>query len=552
MNSDNSATAVKDEDETPCQIPNSPPGPRAYLEAFSPQRLSNRVATFWGEIYRQGRIGKGEKHVVGDSFQMIYSSHLSGSETGQVGATQEKETRHEYASTHPPVLQSNKLTASVVGAIEQVEDLDNGAAMNEGRSTRYLRSGGNLDARNSSEEAVAKDPVLEKIPQHSDAMNSESSADAKRERPGIVAPERAKDGVYEEAAGEDVASTRPKTDTAASVKPTKGVVCHDDETGEPIFAVERIVQVRPVESLEVKLKWLGYDETTWEPMSNLTSDELIQVARQMLKKKVNGNAPPSKKEAKSTTNVTEQSDVLVDDAETAPSSDDAIPTAPVYEVERIEDVRPVDDWEVKIKWIGYSRMTWEPLYNLDSEELLKDARQMIDKKKSEHALSLKDTKRQRTGSQPARRSEAKRQRSTKQKSNSQELGRWKPERAVLPALSFGGLAIDDVKLGDPSKPKKQTLLSYCFGGGHNVVRFSTSLGNRDLPLQGVGAFNGANLVLAGLKVADCNSGFKFGRQKELRFFYVVNKESGAEHVQQKLESKYRAYSITRQSSSGSC
>eukprot|EP00980_Cylindrotheca_fusiformis_P008092 scaffold1722_cov120-Cylindrotheca_fusiformis.AAC.22 len=52
-----------------------------------------------------------------------------------------------------------------------------------------------------------------------------------------------------------------------------------------------------------------------------------------------------------------------------------------FEVERIVDVRPTDDWEVQIKWVGWSDMTWEPFTNLITVESIEEAIQKINEKR---------------------------------------------------------------------------------------------------------------------------------------------------------------------------
>jgi hypothetical protein len=299
--------------------------------------------------------------------------------------------------------------------------------------------------------------------------------------------------------------------SSRAVAEQPNVVDYDEETGEPFWEVKRIEDARLVDTWEVKVKWMGCNEMIWEPLCNVTKDELREEARRMIEEKKLNKVVGCKDGASRV--VAKQPDV-VDRDETA---------EPLCEVDRIEDVRPVDTWEVKVKWVGFTRMTWEPLYHLSNNELEEEARRKIEEKKV-GMQSRKGGKRPhpRTGSHADPLRGAKRQ---------------KQGHIILPALVFGGLPIDDINLGSQTKPKKQSLLSYLFGGGHRIVSVTKNLVNTPLRLEGVATFNGAKLVLVAIKIIDSKGFHKFGKQKKLRFFYVAA-ENGVEYVQQKLEGKY--------------
>ncbi|KAG7386408.1 hypothetical protein PHYPSEUDO_000337 [Phytophthora pseudosyringae] len=124
--------------------------------------------------------------------------------------------------------------------------------------------------------------------------------------------------------------------------PPKEVVLSSDEDEEPndmfdtedpdVYEVETIIRKKTAETYGesdlYEVKWEGYDETTWEPASNISKD-------------------------------------LIDEFEGQPVRED------VYTVENIVDRRSKRDpatklktHQYKVKWVGYDELTWEPADNL--------------------------------------------------------------------------------------------------------------------------------------------------------------------------------------------
>lgn len=124
--------------------------------------------------------------------------------------------------------------------------------------------------------------------------------------------------------------------------PPKEVVLSSDEDDEPndmfdtedpdVYEVEKILNKRPGNHYGdpdlYEVKWEGYEETTWEPATNISKD-------------------------------------LIDEFEGQPVRED------VYTVEDILDRRSKRDpttrlktYQYKVKWVGYDDVTWEPAENL--------------------------------------------------------------------------------------------------------------------------------------------------------------------------------------------
>ncbi|ETN09306.1 hypothetical protein PPTG_11750 [Phytophthora nicotianae INRA-310] len=135
--------------------------------------------------------------------------------------------------------------------------------------------------------------------------------------------------------------SRKKKKTPGNLPP-KEVVLSSDEDEEPndmfdtddpdVYEVEKILRKKPGETYGdpdlYEVKWEGYDETTWEPASNISKD-------------------------------------LIDEFEGQPVRENE------YTVEEIVDRRSKRDPETrlkthqyKVKWVGYDDVTWEPAENL--------------------------------------------------------------------------------------------------------------------------------------------------------------------------------------------
>ncbi|GMF21447.1 unnamed protein product [Phytophthora fragariaefolia] len=133
-----------------------------------------------------------------------------------------------------------------------------------------------------------------------------------------------------------------KRTKAAGNLPPKEIVLSSDEDDEPndmfdtddpdVYEVEKILRKKPGERYGdpdlYEVKWEGYDETTWEPASNISKD-------------------------------------LIDEFEGQPVRED------VYTVADIVDRRSKRDpttrlktYQYKVKWVGYDELTWEPAENL--------------------------------------------------------------------------------------------------------------------------------------------------------------------------------------------
>eukprot|EP00980_Cylindrotheca_fusiformis_P002697 scaffold627_cov125-Cylindrotheca_fusiformis.AAC.14 len=198
----------------------------------------------------------------------------------------------------------------------------------------------------------------------------------------IVAPD------MDNITGEAVAEESSKILNSTSKPPTRKrsttnrrqlrVVDHCEETGEPFFEVDRIVDVRPKDDdWEVQIKWVGYNEMTWEPLCNLISVESMEEAMQKIKEKRQNEGPDHETKLRDRVFAGKMSTDTGDDDENDTS------TGSVYAVERINDVRVADSWEVKIKWVGAKKMSWEPLEYLNNADLEEEARQRIAAKKDE-------------------------------------------------------------------------------------------------------------------------------------------------------------------------
>lgn len=142
--------------------------------------------------------------------------------------------------------------------------------------------------------------------------------------------------------GDSVESRSKKPKNVTGNVPPKEVVLSSDEDEEPndmfdtddpdVYEVEKIIRKKTGESYGdpdlYEVKWEGYEETTWEPASNISKD-------------------------------------LIDEFEGQPVRED------VYVVEEILDRRSKRDpttrlktHQYKVKWVGYEDVTWEPADNL--------------------------------------------------------------------------------------------------------------------------------------------------------------------------------------------
>jgi len=145
-----------------------------------------------------------------------------------------------------------------------------------------------------------------------------------------------------------------------------------------VYEVEEVLDVRQKEGKgknvrrhQFLIKWKGYKEPTWEPMSNLTAAAVKKEAGALLEKK--GLAAPaaaSSRKKKTSAAAT---------AGGAEKDDDA-----TYEVEKILEARTKGKrTQFLVKWKGYEETTWEPMSNLRSAALKKEAKALLEQEKGE-------------------------------------------------------------------------------------------------------------------------------------------------------------------------
>ena len=140
---------------------------------------------------------------------------------------------------------------------------------------------------------------------------------------------------------ETTSRRKKRSKTVGNLPPIEMVLTSDEEdepndmfdTDDPdVYEVEKILRKKQGETYGeqdlYEVKWEGYDETTWEPASNISKD-------------------------------------LIDEFEGQPVRED------VYTVEEIIDRRNKRDaktglrtHQYKVKWVGYEDLTWEPAENL--------------------------------------------------------------------------------------------------------------------------------------------------------------------------------------------
>ncbi|RMX67947.1 hypothetical protein KXD40_005402 [Peronospora effusa] len=134
---------------------------------------------------------------------------------------------------------------------------------------------------------------------------------------------------------------KKRTKTSGNLPPIEMILSSDEDeepndmfdTDDPdVYEVEKILRKKKGETYGeqdlYEVKWEGYEETTWEPASNISKD-------------------------------------LIDEFEGQPVRED------VYTVEEIIDRRNKRDaktrlktHQYKVKWVGYDDLTWEPAENL--------------------------------------------------------------------------------------------------------------------------------------------------------------------------------------------
>lgn len=138
---------------------------------------------------------------------------------------------------------------------------------------------------------------------------------------------------------------------------TKGRV-RESRVDETVYEVESIWGVRRAskhyDDIEVLIKWVGYDEPTWEPLENAQdSKDLMKPFRRAVNR-IGGNLK-----------LKSEDDPMADDV-----ADDDTEGGNDYEVEDIIGVQYSKEngrIEYSVKWKGYSyrECTWEPFENVD-------------------------------------------------------------------------------------------------------------------------------------------------------------------------------------------
>ncbi|KAE9162145.1 hypothetical protein PF005_g30971, partial [Phytophthora fragariae] len=145
----------------------------------------------------------------------------------------------------------------------------------------------------------------------------------------------------------------------------------NSEASDVEFEVEKIIEVKFVRGEpKYHVKWKGYDETSWEPESNLHCPELLnkfkaaqlQEAR-ALKKKATRKADLPDRGSHVTAKIP------------AKHQEGSEGLEEVYEVEKI--LRETFRFGLsyfEVKWKGYSQTSWEPASNLNCPDNLEKFR----------------------------------------------------------------------------------------------------------------------------------------------------------------------------------
>ena len=140
--------------------------------------------------------------------------------------------------------------------------------------------------------------------------------------------------------------------TKARAAPREPRVDETDYEVESIWGVRRASKY--YDDIEVLIKWVGYEEPTWEPLENAQdSKDLMKPFRRAVDR-IGGNLK-----------LKNEDDRIADDV-----ADDDTEGGNDYEVEDIIGVQYSKEngrIEYSVKWKGYSyrECTWEPLENVD-------------------------------------------------------------------------------------------------------------------------------------------------------------------------------------------
>lgn len=169
--------------------------------------------------------------------------------------------------------------------------------------------------------------------------NSSSSEDSSSSSESESSEEETKESEQREKSRSSRGKKKKKK-VKSNLPPVEAVLSSDEDEepnemfdeGDPdVYEVETILDKRPGQfggEPEYLIKWVGYEETTWEPAANVSKD-------------------------------------LVDEFEGQPVRENE------YAVEEIRDRRSKRDPETRlktheylVKWVGYDEQTWEPAENL--------------------------------------------------------------------------------------------------------------------------------------------------------------------------------------------
>lgn len=189
--------------------------------------------------------------------------------------------------------------------------------------------------RSSSGKGSAK-----RVRRHGDAGENESEYDSSSSSESSTSSSSDSEREEKSSKGAQDSSGKKKAKSTSNLPPVELVLSSDEDepndlfdTEDPdVYEVESILDKRKGRSFGEPdmylIKWVGYEETTWEPADNVSKD-------------------------------------LIEEFEGQPVRENE------YIVEEIRDRKSTRDKETKlktfkylIKWVGYDDLTWEPAENL--------------------------------------------------------------------------------------------------------------------------------------------------------------------------------------------
>lgn len=132
----------------------------------------------------------------------------------------------------------------------------------------------------------------------------------------------------------------------------------DQSNDDQEYEVEKIIDEDKAGN--VKVKWVGYSRTSWEPLSSIPvnfytqfqkSYELSKLSSQKTARIKLKRVEPQASQASTDTQINDNKD------SESPTSDDR-----EYQVEKI--VNEDKDGNVEVKWVGFTTTSWEPLMSI--------------------------------------------------------------------------------------------------------------------------------------------------------------------------------------------